>query len=117
MRAHLFKFAKQIKAKINYILDRLVDFSNFSIFWSGYFPSVIQNVIKRVFYFIGNLALFLGDFPRLNAYKIKGTEWTIIFVGGKVGLNEIQDLFFTSRGKSVDNAVHFSYGFGLRVFL
>jgi hypothetical protein len=97
MSSFLLKIGKRLKIWLNYILDRIVDLCQFCIFWSGLLPAFIQNGIKGVSYFVGNLALLLSDFPRMNAYQLKGTEWTIVFVGGEVGQQDLQDLFFQDQ--------------------
>lgn len=93
----VIRFGKRLKIWLNFLLDRTIDLCNFVIFWSGIFPSFIQNFIKPLSYFVGNVALLLGNFPRIDSYKLAGKNCTLVFVGSKDGLQTALELFFRNE--------------------
>jgi hypothetical protein len=97
VKALLLRIAKRFKIVINFFLDRITDLCNYLIFWAAIFPTPIQNLIKTISYFIGNLVLWLVNFPRMDAYKLTGKEWSITFVGSREGLQAAQELFFEAQ--------------------
>jgi len=89
--------ATRIKIGINFLLDRVMDLSLFLLTWSRTLPGLIQRGVNTTAYFIGDSAWLLRDFPRLNAYQLKGDQWTVIFAGSQVGCLEVQHLLFGSQ--------------------
>ena len=91
----LFRLYRYGKVRLDYLLDRIIDLSDM-IFMDVYrlpWPTA-QNVVKKITRCVGDISWLLRAFPRLSAYKLAGTEWTIIFVGEDRDLLEMRHLFF-----------------------
>jgi hypothetical protein len=97
LKSFFLRIAIRIKKWINFLLDRISSLCNFLIIWSGVFPAVIRDAIRGFAYFLGNLALFVEGIPRMDAYWLKGKEWTIVFVGYPIGFKTVLNLFFENQ--------------------
>jgi len=86
----LHRLSRSVKVWFNYRLDRIIDVSELFLGDAYRFPwPSAQGTAKRVARFIGDVAWLLRDFPRLSATRVVRTDWTIVFVGGDIGLREI----------------------------
>jgi hypothetical protein len=86
------------KGRINYCLDRIIDLCNMVLMDAHQFPwPAVQSIAQTIARYVGDISWLLRDFPRLSAYKLMGADWTVIFVGGDVGLREICHLFFDTE--------------------
>ena len=91
----LFKFSRFCKIKLNYLLDRIIDVCNMVLMDVYRFPwPMAQSIARKVARYIGDFSELLRAFPRLDVYKLVGSNWIIIFVGKFQDLLEIQRLFF-----------------------
>lgn len=87
----------QSKVWFNRFLDRLIDQANNVLMDVYGLPWTKAQGPYRLARGIGDVSWLLRDFPRLSAYKLVGTHWTIIFVGSEHSLLEINHLFFTQE--------------------
>lgn len=92
---------RRLKGRINYGLDRVIDACSAFI---SRFDDLTDNragaALREAARLIGDACWLLRDFPRLTAYRLRGAEWTIIFIGSELGVVEARHLFFASQ--SVD---------------
>lgn len=58
---------------------------------------MVQSIARDVARYMGDISELLRDFPRLDAYKLTGPNWTVIFVGNIQDLLEIRNLFFSEE--------------------
>lgn len=86
------------KVRLNALLYRLIE--GCSLVLSGVcevpFP-LLQRALQPMARWIGDVCWLLRDFPRLPAYRLAGSKWTIVLVGGEHSLIEVQRLFFADR--------------------
>ncbi len=93
-----FKLYKHAKVGFNYILDRIIEACDLILMDHYWLPwPTVRCMAQTIARYLGDLCWLLRDFPRLDAYKLTGANWTIIFVGGKQGLSEITHLFFANE--------------------
>lgn len=91
----VYKLYRWGKVRINHLLDRVIDLCNLVLIHAYRFPwPAAQNIAQGIARYVGDVSWLLRDFPRLSAYKLVGEDWTIVFVGGDIGLREICHLFF-----------------------
>jgi hypothetical protein len=94
----LFRLYRHSKVKLNYLLDRVIDLSDMVLMDAYRLPwPIAQNAAKKMARYIGDISWLVRAFPRLSAYELAGTDWTIIFVGRDRDLLEIRHLFFFSE--------------------
>jgi hypothetical protein len=95
VKSMMYQLYRQGKVRINYYLERIIDLCNMFLMDAYRFPwRMVQRTAQCIARYIGDISWLLRDFPRLSAYKLMGADWTVIFVGGDVGLREICHLFF-----------------------
>ena len=56
---------------------------------------VVRIVVCELARFVGDLALLLNQFPRLDVYQLTGSEGRVIFVGSPGGATVLHSLFFS----------------------
>jgi hypothetical protein len=94
----LFRPYEYSKVRLNYLLDRVIDFCDMILMDAYQLPwPRAQNAAKGAARYIGDISWLLRAFPRLSAYKLGGKEWTIIFVGGDRDLEQVRHLFFSGE--------------------
>jgi hypothetical protein len=91
----LLRLYRHSKAKLNYLLDRIIDLCDMVLMDAHRLPwSAAQNTAKKIARYVGDISWLLRAFPRLSAYELAGTDWKIIFAGTDEDLLEIRHLFF-----------------------
>lgn len=95
IKSTLYQLYRRAKLWLNYCLDRIIDLCDLVLMDAYQLPwSTGQSVAKHIARYVGDISWLLRAFPRLPAYKLIGTDWTIIFVGTEPSLEEIRALFF-----------------------
>ncbi len=94
----LYRLSRNSKVKLNHLLDRIIDLCNMFLMDVYRLPwpmsqSIARNVARRM----GDISELLLTFPRLDAQKLTGPNWTVIFVGKMQDLLEIRHLFFSEE--------------------
>jgi hypothetical protein len=93
-----FRLGRSSKVKLNYLLDRVVDLSNMVLMDVYRLPwPMVQSIARKVARYAGDISELLRAFPRLDAHKLTGPNWTVIFVGKLQDLLEIRHLFFSEE--------------------
>jgi hypothetical protein len=91
----LFRLYIYGKVRLNYLVDRIIDLSDMVLMDAYRLPwPMAQNAVKKITRYVGDISWLLRAYPRLPAYELAGTEWTIIFVGEDRNLLEMRHLFF-----------------------
>ena len=97
-RSFLFRLSRNSKIKLNYQLDRIIDLCNMVLMDVYQLPwPMIQSIARKVARYTGDISELLRAFPRLDAHKLTGPNWTVIFVGNTQDLLEIHHLFFSEE--------------------
>jgi hypothetical protein len=95
IKATLYQLYRRAKLWLNYCLDRVIDLCDLVLMDAYQLPwSTAQSVAKQMARCVGDISWLLRAFPRLPAYRLIGTDWTIIFVGTEPSLKEIRAVFF-----------------------
>jgi hypothetical protein len=102
MKKLILKSARQFKIWLNYLLDRVMDLSLFLLSWSVKLPGWSRRVVQSAAYLTGDLAWLLGNFPRVDAFLLKGAEWQAIFTGSREGCLEFRHLLFKDQEVILD---------------
>jgi hypothetical protein len=94
---------RQLKVWINHWLDRVIDacsalLSRFDDLTDNRVESALRETARQ----IGDVCWLLRDVPRLTAYRLRGREWTIIFIGSERGVLEARHLLFAGQPASQD---------------
>jgi hypothetical protein len=101
-KSKMNQFYKWAKLRLNYCLDRIIDLCDLVLMDTYHLPwSTGESVAKQIARYVGDISWLLRAFPRLPAYKLIGTDWTIIFVGTEASLKEIRALFFEEARQQV----------------
>ncbi|MDW8068903.1 MAG: GNAT family N-acetyltransferase [Anaerolineae bacterium] len=94
----LWHLYRRSKVRLNALLYRVIE--ECSLILSGArevpFP-LLQRALQRMARCVGDVCWLLRDFPRLPAYRLAGSQWTIVLVGGEHSLIEVQRLFFADQ--------------------
>lgn len=86
---------RRAKVWLNYCLDRIIDLCDMVLMDAYRVPwSTGQRMAKLMARYVGDVSWLLRALPRLPAYKLISSDWSIIFVGTEQSLKEIRALFF-----------------------
>ena len=77
---------KRVKVFFNFLLDRIVDFSNDILRGNYKVPAILSPLINPVANLTACLSLLLNTFPRISAYTISNSTWHIVYIGDEMGL-------------------------------
>ena len=98
----LNKYVGQIKHLIKDISDRVISSSMYTIIRAERFPLVLRDAVKWTVYKVDDFVWLLYDFPRIKAFRLRGEEWCVVFVGVDGEYRVIMDIIFQDQEVQVE---------------
>lgn len=86
-----------LKVKLNYWLDRVVDFGDMILVDAYHVPAAIKPQVHGLVRWLGDMCFILQDFPKVTVTALQGCGWRILFLGSPHNLPEIRKMIFGSE--------------------
>lgn len=86
---------RRFKINLNRLADGGIRTCNRVLMNTLRMPSpTLQGIAQRIARVIGDLCWLVIQFPRLDVYRMPGSEWVVIYAGSQRGLRELKYLIF-----------------------
>ncbi|MGQ9675072.1 MAG: GNAT family N-acetyltransferase [Chloroflexota bacterium] len=84
-----------LRVRLGYWLDRFAELCDrLTVHAYGLSNSWLRRRLQAILQGLGGYACVLNSFPRVDAYRLVGPRWVVIYVGVNLYLEELQYLFF-----------------------